>query len=254
MNQPDSPPDPSAEQSPSREDLRAQEIRTRIRSAVGNHATSPQLSADAVLPCERRYDSRAGWVIVMGASTGGTEALKTVLQALPVDLPPILITQHMPEAFTKAFASRLNTLCALEVHEAEAGMRLQTGHAYLAPGHSHLLLGRDGDRYHCELSQAPPVNRHRPSVDVLFRSVANLAGKNAIGVILTGMGKDGAQGMLEMRQAGAYNLAQDEKSCVVYGMPKEAVAVGAVNEIVGISQIAGRILTYWATVRGTSGG
>ena len=148
---------------------------------------------------------------------------------MPADCPGILVTQHMPESFTRSFASRLDSLCRISVKEAEQGDRILPGHAYIAPGHSHLLLARSGANYVCELSDGPPVNRHRPSVDVLFRSAANRAGANAIGVILTGMGKDGAMGMLEMKHAGAYNISQDEASCVVYGMPKEAVAMGGAS-------------------------
>jgi two-component system chemotaxis response regulator CheB len=177
-------------------------------------------------------------LIIIGASTGGTEAIKEFLLAMPPDCPGILITQHMPESFTRSFAARLDSLCRIAVKEADHGERVLPGHAYVAPGHSHLLLRRSGANYMTQLSDAPPVNRHRPSVDVLFRSVAENAGKNAIGVILTGMGKDGAQGMLEMKRSGAYNFAQDEASCVVFGMPKEAIAVGAADEILPLHELA----------------
>lgn len=187
-------------------------------------------------------------ILVFGASTGGTEALKEVLIHMPPDCPGIVIAQHMPEGFTKSFAARLDTLCKIKVKEAEHGDRILPGHAYLAPGHSHLLVGRSGANYVCELSQSDPVNRHRPSVDVLYRSAAQQAGKNAIGLILTGMGKDGALGMKEMHDAGAYNFAQDEASCVVFGMPKEAIAQGGVDEILPLGKIAGRILEYLAEV------
>ncbi len=205
-----------------------------------------RLGADAVLPALSNPIASTEKLIVVGASTGGTEAIKEFLMQMPPDSPGILITQHMPEAFTASFARRLDGLCKIRVKEAEHGDRVLPGHAYVAPGHSHLLLARSGANYVCELSQGPPVNRHRPSVDVLFRSAANCAGPNAIGVILTGMGKDGAQGMLEMKQAGAYNFAQDEASCVVYGMPKEAVAMGAVDEIVPLSEMASRVLARLA--------
>jgi two-component system chemotaxis response regulator CheB len=162
---------------------------------------------------------------------------------MPLDCPGILITQHMPEGFTSSFARRLDSLCRIEVTEAIDGERVLPGHAYIAPGHSHLLLGRSGANYLCQLDSGAQVNRHRPSVDVLFRSAALHAGKNAIGVILTGMGKDGALGMVEMRQAGAYNLAQDEASCVVYGMPREAVLLGAVHEVAPLDQMAGQVLS-----------
>jgi two-component system chemotaxis response regulator CheB len=165
-----------------------------------------------------------------------------VLMRMPADAPGIVIAQHMPEAFTKSFAARLDGLCKIKVIESAGKERVLPGHAYIAPGHSHLLLKRSGANYVTELSQSAPVNHHRPSVEVLFRSVAQCAGKNAIGVMLTGMGKDGAIGMLEMRQAGAYNLAQDEATCVVYGMPREAVAVGAVDEVVPIQDMTRQVL------------
>lgn len=183
-------------------------------------------------------------VILVGASTGGTEAIKDFLIELPPDCPGILITQHMPEAFTRSFANRLNNLCRITVKEAEHNERILPGHAYIAPGHSHLLIRKNGANYVTELSQAAPVNRHRPSVDVLFRSAAEIVGKNAIGIIMTGMGKDGALGMLEMKQAGAFNFAQDEASCIVFGMPKEAIAVGAVDEIITIKEMAHAVMTY----------
>lgn len=204
---------------------------------------APRLTADAVLPSLSNHIASTEKLIIIGASTGGTEAIKEVLVKMPPDCPGILITQHMPEAFTKSFADRLNNLCRISVKEAADGERILPGHAYVAPGHSHLLLKRSGANYVTELSQAPPVNRHRPSVDVLFRSAANYAGRNAIGVILTGMGKDGAAGMLEMKKAGAYNLAQDEATCVVFGMPKEAIAVGAVDETAPLGEIAKRVLS-----------
>lgn len=180
---------------------------------------------------------------------GGTEAIKAVLSRMPADVPGILVTQHMPESFTKSFAQRLDGLCRISVKEAEHGERVLPGHAYIAPGHSHLLVRRSGASYVTELSQGPPVNRHRPSVDVLFRSAANVAGRNAIGVILTGMGKDGAAGMLEMKQAGAPTFAQDEATCVVYGMPREAVALGAADEVLPVQDIAGRVLARLAKDR-----
>ena len=182
-------------------------------------------------------------LIIIGASTGGTEAIKDVLINLPPDCPGILIAQHMPPGFTRSFAERLNRLCKIKVKESEGGERILPGHAYLAPGHSHLLLKKNGANYITELSQADPVSRHRPSVDVLFQSAAQHAGKNAIGVILTGMGKDGAVGMLAMRHAGAYNLAQNEASCVVFGMPREAIAVGATHEVVPLENMAKHIIS-----------
>ncbi|PRC92973.1 protein-glutamate methylesterase/protein-glutamine glutaminase [Solimicrobium silvestre] len=191
-------------------------------------------------------------LIIVGASTGGTEAIKSFLLKMPADCPGILITQHMPEGFTKSFAKRLDTLCQISVNEAEGGERILPGHAYIAPGHSHLLLARSGANYITQLSSDEPVNRHRPSVDVLFRSAAKNAGKNAVGVILTGMGKDGAAGMLEMREAGSYNFAQDEASCVVFGMPREAIAVGATHEVAPLNDLSKLVLNYLATQGGRS--
>jgi two-component system chemotaxis response regulator CheB len=177
-------------------------------------------------------------LVTVGASTGGTEAIREVLEALPPDFPPVLITQHMPEAFTGSFARRLDGLCRITVREAGDGEPLCPGHAYIAPGHSHLGLRRSGVKYLTLLSKAPAVNRHRPSVDVLFRSAAIHAGPDAIGVILTGMGKDGAAGMRAMHEAGAWTIAQDEASCVVFGMPKEAINSGAVDEVLPLRSIA----------------
>ncbi len=185
-------------------------------------------------------------LIIIGASTGGTEAIKDFLIQLPPDSPGILITQHMPEGFTTSFANRLDKLCRISVKEAEGGERVLPGHAYLAPGHSHLMLVRSGANYMTKLDQGPPVNRHRPSVDVLFHSAAVNAGKNAVGVILTGMGRDGAAGMLEMKKAGAYNLAQDEASCVVFGMPKEAIAMGGTHEVAPLHELPGRVMEFFA--------
>jgi two-component system, chemotaxis family, protein-glutamate methylesterase/glutaminase len=181
-------------------------------------------------------------VIVIGASTGGTEAIKDVLIELPFDAPGVLVTQHMPEAFTRSFAARLDSLCRITVKEATCGERVLPGHAYIAPGHSHLMLKRNGANYVTQLSQSEPVNRHRPSVDVLFRSASECAGKNAIAIILTGMGKDGAAGMCELHRAGAYTYAQDEQSCVVFGMPKEAIALGGADEVLPIHAIAPAVL------------
>jgi two-component system chemotaxis response regulator CheB len=224
----------------------ADEIARKIRVAYGTKIR-PRVhdgsSAIAVLPSLGNRISTTEKVIAVGSSTGGTEAIKELLVRMPPDAPGILIAQHMPEAFTKSFANRLDGLCKIKVVESAGNERVLPGHAYIAPGHSHLLLKRSGANYMTELSQSSPVNHHRPSVDVLFRSVAQYAGKNAIGIMLTGMGKDGAIGMLEMRQAGAYNLAQDEASCVVFGMPREAIAVGAVDEVVPIQEMTQRVLT-----------
>lgn len=187
-------------------------------------------------------------LIIIGASTGGTEAIREVLQPLPPDCPAILIAQHMPGGFTRSFAQRLDGLCRISVKEAEQGERVLPGHAYIAPGGFHLLLGRSGTHYVAHINQESPVNRHRPSIDVLFDSVAKHAGKNAIGMILTGMGKDGAEGLLRMRQAGAYTLAQDEVSCVVFGMPREAITLGAVHEVAPLGEISRRVLAHLRTL------
>lgn len=188
-------------------------------------------------------------IIVVGSSTGGTEALKVFLSGMPERTPAILVAQHMPELFTKSFAERLDNLCAMQVREAEQHEDIVAGRVYLAPGHSHLLLERVAGKFRTLLSRDPPVNRHRPSVEVLFRSAAKQLGSNAIGVMLTGMGKDGAAAMLEMKQAGAYNFAQDEATCVVFGMPREAIALGAVDEIVALPRMAERVLARLGPVR-----
>ncbi len=187
-------------------------------------------------------------LIAIGASTGGTEALKDVLTRLPEQVPGIVIVQHMPESFTGSFARRLDSLCRVRVKEAVHGERVQPGTAYLAPGHSHLFVRREGAAYRLELSQSAPVNRHRPSVDVLFHCVAACAGRHALGVILTGMGKDGAAGLLAMRRAGAWTIAQDQASCVVYGMPREAVALDAVAESRPLHEIGARLLARLQTL------
>jgi two-component system, chemotaxis family, protein-glutamate methylesterase/glutaminase len=199
-----------------------------------------KLTSDAVLPSVAWRFSSTEKIVVMGASTGGTEAIKEILINLPADAPSVLIAQHMPENFTKSFALRLDSLCKISVKEAEDNERILPGHAYIAPGNMHMLLKRNGARYSISLNQGSLVNRHRPSVDVLFRSAANIAGSNALGIILTGMGKDGAQGMLEMKQAGAHTIAQNEASCVVFGMPKEAIALGGVSEVLPLRDIARR--------------
>ncbi len=183
-------------------------------------------------------------IIAIGSSTGGTEAVKDVLQVLPPNTPPILITQHMPERFTKTWADRMNELCRISVKEAEDGDSVLPGHALVAPGNYHMTLVRSGARYSVRVNQDEPVNRHRPSVDVMFDSVAQYAGGNAVGVILTGMGGDGARGLLRMKDAGAYTIAQDEASCVVFGMPKEAIKLGAVEVVRPLSEIAATVLNH----------
>jgi two-component system chemotaxis response regulator CheB len=180
-------------------------------------------------------------LIAIGASTGGTEAIREVLTHLSADSPAVLITQHMPAGFTRSFAGRLNGLCRMTVSEAVHGERVLPGHVYIAPGDRHMRLERSGANYVIGLDEGAPVNRHRPSIEVLFQSVAQVAGPNALGVMLTGMGKDGAAAMLQMREAGAFNIAQDEHSCVVFGMPKEAIAVGAIDEVLPLGEIAGRL-------------
>lgn len=183
--------------------------------------------------------------IVVGSSTGGTEAIKVFLSAMPAHAPPILIAQHMPESFTQSFVARLDGLCKMRVKQAEHQEKIQPGNVYVAPGHSHMLLERvPGATYRILLNQEPPVNRHRPSVEVLFHAAAKVLGSNAVGVMLTGMGKDGAAAMLEMHSAGSYNFAQDEASCVVFGMPREAIALGAVDEVVPLDKMAERVLAY----------
>lgn len=184
----------------------------------------------------------SGKIIFVGASTGGTEAIKDFLLGIPADCPPILIVQHMPEAFTASFARRLDSLCAPRIIEAKGNEKVEPGTIYVAPGHSHLLIRRGTAGFLTELAATPPVNRHRPAVDVLFDSAAALVGRKAIGVILTGMGKDGAQGLLRMRQAGARTFGQDESSCVVYGMPREAFLIGAVEEQCSLDEMARRVL------------
>jgi two-component system, chemotaxis family, protein-glutamate methylesterase/glutaminase len=218
----------------------------RMRARKNHSSTwlvEPKLTADAVLaPSTQAMVETTEKVIVIGASTGGTEALKKLLEALPADTPGIVIVQHMPELFTRAFARRLDDCCQITVKEAENGDMVLRGQALIAPGNRHLLLKRSGARYFVEVKDGPLVCRHRPSVDVLFRSAARYAGRNAVGVILTGMGDDGARGMLEMKQAGARNIAQDEKSCVVFGMPKEAIKLGGAEKVLPLEEIASAIL------------
>jgi len=203
----------------------------------------PKLTADAVLsaPTNAMVETTEK-IVVIGASTGGTEALKTLLEALPADTPGIVIVQHMPELFTRAFAERLNQACAITVKEATSNDSVLRGQALIAPGNHHMLLKRSGARYYVEIKDGPLVCRHRPSVDVLFRSAARYAGRNALGVILTGMGDDGARGMLEMKQAGARTIAQNEETCVVFGMPKEAIRMGGADHVMSLEAIPAAIL------------
>jgi two-component system chemotaxis response regulator CheB len=205
---------------------------------------SPRLTADAVLPRKRKAHTSAvaNGVIAVGASTGGTEALRVFLAALPIDCPPVVIVQHMPEIFTRAFAERLNRECGIEVQEAQDGDRLQAGLALIAPGNRHMLVHRNGEELAVQIIDGPLVSRHRPSVDVLFRSVATSVGAKAVGVIMTGMGDDGAQGLCEMKDAGAITIAQDETTCIVFGMPKEAIARGGVDIVAPLEHIASAAL------------
>jgi len=206
---------------------------------------SAKLTADAILPATSyAMAETTDRVIAIGASTGGTQALERVLTALPRVCPGIVIVQHMPEKFTAAFADRLNSLCQIEVREAKSGDRVIPGLALIAQGGRHLVMKLSGAQYHVDVVDGPPVSRHRPSVDVLFRSVAKCAGKNALGIIMTGMGDDGAKGMKEMYDVKARTLAQDEESSVVYGMPKEAVKLGGVDKIVSLDDIAREIIMY----------
>jgi len=217
----------------------------RLRPLRPAQIIEPKLTADAILsPAIHAMAETTEKVVVIGASTGGTEALKTLLEALPPHAPGIVIVQHMPELFTRAFADRLNGLCRITVKEAETNDSVLRGRALIAPGNHHLLLKRSGARYFVEVKDGPLVCRHRPSVDVLFRSAARYAGSNAVGVILTGMGDDGARGMLEMKQAGAPTIAQDEASCVVFGMPKEAIELNCVDRVVPLDAVAGAILMH----------
>lgn len=212
---------------------RARLPQRRLTSAAPVALSGPLLSSEKL--------------IAIGASTGGTEAIRHVLEPLPATSPALLITQHMPPGFTRSFAERLNKLCQITVKEAEHGERVLPGHAYIAPGARHMELARSGANYQIHLHDGDPVNRHRPSVDVLFHSVAKFAGRNAVGVILTGMGNDGAAGLLAMRRAGAWTLAQDEASCVVYGMPREAVALGACHDSAPLFQISQRMMAQIST-------
>ncbi len=215
------------------------ERRAAFRTALPRRSTDA-LSPGTSKPAQRRMSHN---VVAIGASTGGTEALRLVLEAMPVDAPGLVVVQHMPEGFTTAFARRLNELCRMEVKEAADGDRIVAGRALIAPGNHHMLVHRDGAKYIAEVIDGPLVSRHRPSVDVLFRSVAKAAGPNAIGVIMTGMGSDGAEGLLAMHHVGAVTIAQDEASCVVFGMPKEAIERGAVNKVAALSHIPKVILS-----------
>jgi two-component system chemotaxis response regulator CheB len=215
----------------------------RVRPFAPSRAVQPKLTADAILSgATRAMLETTEKVVVIGASTGGTEALKMLLEGLPPDAPGIAIVQHMPEMFTRAFANRLDSFCHITVKEAEPNDTVLRGRALIAPGNHHMLLKRSGARYFVDIKEGPLVCRHRPSVDVLFRSAARYAGKNAVGVLLTGMGDDGARGMLEMKQAGAATIAQDEATSLVFGMPKEAIKLGAADKILPLEEVGGALL------------
>jgi two-component system chemotaxis response regulator CheB len=221
--------------------------RARVRPRSERRVIEKKLTADAIIPppVQGKVRPTTERIVCIGASTGGTEALNDVLEMLPPHCPPIVIVQHMPAGFTAAFARRLDSVCQIRVKEAEDGEPVLPGCAYIAPGARHMLLQRIGLRYQIAIKDGPPVSRHRPSVDVLFRSAAQHAGANALGVIMTGMGDDGARGMLEMRKLGASTRAQDEESCVVFGMPKEAIAHGGVEKVVALHQIPREIMLWY---------
>ncbi len=222
----------------------------KLKTQIREIDVVPKLTADVIMakPRANRTVSSTDKVVLVGASTGGIEALRVFLEGLPFDVPGLVIVQHLPEHFTAAFANRLNSQLDLAVKEAEDGDIVRHGLALIAPGDHHILLKRGGRHYYVELRDGPLVCRHRPSIDVLFRSAARYAGKNAVGVIMTGMGDDGARGMEEMKSAGAYNIAQDEKSCVVFGMPKEAISKGAVDLVRPLERLATEVVRATATV------
>ena len=214
---------------------------------ISTTSVKPKESADAVIKAavgKKKFLNTTDKIIAIGSSTGGTEAVKDVLLGLPPNVAGIVVSQHIPGAFSGSFAQRLNEVTQLNVTEAKDGDQIRPGSVYIAPGDKHLMLKRSGAKYYCVLNDGPEVNRHKPSVDVMFRSVAQCAGPNAMGIMLTGMGADGAQGMLEMKQEGAFNVAQDEKSSVVWGMPGAAVKLGAVEKEVTLSKIAKEIIEY----------
>jgi two-component system chemotaxis response regulator CheB len=216
----------------------------RVRRITEINRVEPKLTADAMMqkPAMKAMLRTTEKIIAVGASTGGTEALRILLEAMPLDTPGIVIVQHMPENFTAAFSRRLDGLCSISVKEAENNDTVLRGRALIAPGNRHMLLKRSGARYYVEIKDGPLVSRHRPSVDVLFRSTAQYAGKNAVGVIMTGMGDDGSHGLREMKDAGAFTVAQDEQSSVVFGMPKKAIELGAVEKVVSLGNMAKSIL------------
>ncbi|MGO4739575.1 chemotaxis response regulator protein-glutamate methylesterase [Bosea sp. 2KB_26] len=227
----------------------------RLRPRQARLPVEKKLTADVIMPppVPGRARSETDRIVCIGISTGGTETLREVLTALSVTCPGIAVVQHMPEKFTAAFARRLNGICAVEVKEAEDGDELRAGRVLIAPGNRHMLLQRSGTQYRVAIKDGPHVSRHRPSVDVLFRSAAQYAGANALGLIMTGMGDDGARGLLEMRKAGAHTLAQDEESCVVFGMPKEAIELGAAQRVIGLARVPQEIMAWPHLGRGAAG-
>ena len=216
----------------------------KVKHVSKPHAVQPKLTADSVIarPLRKAMLKTTEKVIVVGASTGGTEALRVFLEAMPLDAPGIVIVQHMPESFTAAFSNRLNGICQISVKEAADNDTVIRGRALIAPGNRHVLLKRSGARYYVEVKDGPLVCRHRPSVDVLFRSASQYAGKNAVGVIMTGMGDDGARGMSEMKEAGAFNIAQDEATSIVFGMPNEAIKRGGTDKVLPLDKIAWEVI------------
>lgn len=227
--------------------VNVQRLEKRIHS-IEKMKIAPKLSVDEILKSDSKpFLNTTDKFIAIGASTGGTEAVKEVLMGLPSDVPGIVITQHIPASFSKSFARRLDEYSNLTVREVKGGEQILPGHAYLAPGDKHLIIKRTGAKYICQLNDGPEINRHKPSVDVLFRSVAQSAGPNAMGIMLTGMGNDGARGMLEMKEAGAFNVAQDEKTSVVWGMPGAAVKMDAVEKVLPLDHVAREIMKYART-------
>jgi len=224
----------------------AQANMKQVRSTIISPAIQPKLNADVIVSAGKpgSNTSSLAHIVAIGTSTGGTQALESVLTRLPVNIPAIVAVQHMPEKFTRAFAERLNSICAVKVKEAQQGDSLLPGQVLIAPGGKHLLVERKGPRLIATIKEGPPVSRHRPSVDVLFRSVAKVVGKSALGIIMTGMGDDGAAGLKEMHDLGALTVAQNEQTCVVFGMPSVAIKRGAVDHIVALDSIAQRILDY----------
>jgi len=234
-----------AVRSAARANMRA--IRSAPAAISARRDNAPKLTADAMLSSatsHRALERTTDQLVAIGTSTGGTQALEAVLTKLPASCVGIVIVQHMPEKFTAMFAERLNSLCQIEVREAKNGDRVIPGRALIAPGGKHMMLKRNGAQYVVEVVDGPLVNRHKPSVDVLFRSVAKFAGKNALGIIMTGMGDDGARGLKEMQEAGARTIAQDEASCVVFGMPKEAIKLGAADQTIALDQVPVAIVQY----------